>query len=102
MVQILGLMLLFVCWMVPLFGQHSYIMPIEEQSEKLSIAINKPLKPKLNLFAIDSFSTTKPASLLLFKTMPNSYKPQNRLPVFCEIEHQLSKLIKRRVKLGVP
>jgi len=38
----------------------------------------------------------------LFKTMPNSYQPKQRLPLFCEIEHQLSKLIKRRVKLGVP
>jgi|GEM_PF-3814764 len=50
-----------------------------------------PQKPKV----------IKPVSVQLFKRMPNHFKTENKLPVFCELEHQLSKAIKKNVKFGV-
>lgn len=71
-------------------------------SSNVKTDVHKQRNLKLNKLRVHSFSLSKPHTIHLFKTMPNPYQPKKRLPVFCEIEHQISKLIKRRMKLGVP
>jgi len=43
----------------------------------------------------------KITSIQLFTRIPNHLKKNNKLPLFCELEHQLSRAIKRKVKFGV-
>lgn len=61
---------------------------LNKSQQKISL---KQEKPKASI----------PFSIELFKRMPNHFKTKNKLPVFCELEHQLSKAIKKNVKFGV-
>jgi len=58
---------------------------------------NKPNNISLNQQKADL--TNVP--VVLFKRMPNYLKKENKRPIFCELEHQLSRTIKRNVKFGV-
>jgi len=83
------------------FGVFEVKLSYINQSINLADTI-KQLKMPQSIAKVDSLTFSKIEPVHLFKTLPNAYRPKKRLPVFCEIEHQLSRLIKRRVKLGVP
>jgi len=53
------------------------------------------IQSKENLLANQPILITDSKQLL------NSYKAPEKLPLFCELEYQTSKLIRRRVKFGV-
>jgi len=40
-------------------------------------------------------------SIKLFKRMPNCIYKKSKRPIFCELEHQLSRAINKNVKFGV-
>jgi len=53
------------------------------------------IKPQKN-----TLKTTE-VPIKLFNRMPNHLKKNKKRPIFCELEHQLSRAIKRKVKFGV-
>jgi len=67
-------------------------------SNKFSIWPTNHEKPVLKSFP-DISKKARPVIMLDQPT--GSYKPNEKLPIFCELEYQLSRLIKRRVKFGV-
>lgn len=102
MFKFIGLWCFLICGFIQSNAQKFDPKLSYTQSTNVLIEFTKQLKFKSNMLKVDSLAFLKPHTIHLFKTMPNCYQPKNRLPIFCEIEHQLSKLIKRRVKLGVP
>jgi len=93
--------LLIVCWIFNSQAQSIGITP-DNNSVNLLKRLDNSIKQTYPILFTHSIVSTRQDSVVLFKTMPNRYKPKQNLPLFCAIEHQLSKLIKRRVKLGVP
>lgn len=49
----------------------------------------------------NSLAVVNPKVITKLKQLSNSFQAPNKLPLFCELEYQTSKLIKRRVKFGV-
>jgi len=99
---VLKLLLLSMYGAIQLNGQSLAVTLKHSQSFNFLADTSKQQKLPLIALSADLPALKRQQPVLLFKTMPNCYRQKQRLPLFCEIEHQLSKLIKRRVKLGVP
>lgn len=73
----------------------------EQATSKNQFSIKPAPNAKHILMNFSNINKANIKPVTIFNKSAGSYKPNEKLPIFCELEYQLSRLIKRRVKFGV-
>lgn len=83
----------FLCFNLCIAQQNTFTLKTQHLT-KTKKRTDNIIKPKYT-------SAATLTAVKIFNRMPNHHKKENKRPIFCELEHQLSRAIKRNVKFGV-